>query len=294
MIEVEIARVKTEDFGNHFAGICSTRAEATDCGRPSIGLLLKVQGIVAALLLCWFVAPALAAGAEGRITQEGPMPMKPRGVVQALSEANLTTDISEPVTELPFRAGEAFRRDDVLIAFDCARRLAELSAAQARQKEAKLVLESNTYLKSHQAIAEHDVEMARVRVEQAAADVDALRSRVERCEFRAPFDGRVAELSIHRYETPNPSQPFMRIVGENDYEIMLIVPSNWLRWLRRGARFDFVVDETGATMPAEVVRIGGQIEPVSQTLVVYSRFSERNESVLPGMSGYAVFPSAGG
>jgi len=237
---------------------------------------------------------AAVGGAAGCALAE-PLPsMQSRGVVQAVEEADLSTDLAAPVTALPFRTGERFREGDVLVLFDCARRLAELAAAKARQKEASLVLESNSYLERRQALAQHEVEISRARVEQATAEVAALEADVSRCSFRAPFAGRVADVAIHRYETPSPSKPFMRIVGENEFEIKLIVPSVWLRWLRNGLSFDFVIDETERTLQAYIVRLGGEIDPVSQTLAVFGRFSKATDDVVPGMSGRAVFAAVRG
>ena len=244
--------------------------------------------------LTYFLVLTAVVGTAGSALAE-PLPtMQARGVVQSLKEADLSTNVATAVTELPFRTGERFREGDVLVVFDCARRRAEFDAAKARQKEAQLVLESNSYLERRQALSRHEVEISRAREEQATAEVAALEADLSQCAFRAPFAGRVADVAIHRYETPSPSKPFMRIVGENEFEIKLIVPSSWLRWLRNGLLFDFLIDETGRTMPAYIVRLGGEIDPVSQTLAVFGRFSEATDDVMPGMSGQAAFNAVRG
>lgn len=241
------------------------------------------------------LGPLASIAAAASLTVTASAEQRPaRGIIMPLQHATLMTDIGEPVARIPLRAGESFRRGDLLVSFDCRRQLAELSSAKARRKEMTLVLDSNTYLEKRQALALHDVAVSRARVEQVDAEVAALEVKVSRCQIHAPFDGRIAEIRIQQHETPSPGKPLISIVGQTDFEIMLIVPSLWLRWLKPGANFDFLVDETGAAIRAEIVRLGGQIDAVSQTLAIYGRFRGETSGILAGMSGRAIFAREGG
>ena len=51
------------------------------------------------------------------------------------------------------------------------------------------------------------------------------------------------------------------------------------------------VDELDANYPAEVVRLGASIDPVSQTIGVSGRMLGTPAELLPGMSGWVTFPS---
>lgn len=53
------------------------------------------------------------------------------GVIASEREAVISTQISAQIIELPFKPGEAFRADDLLVAFDCNRFQAELKEARA-------------------------------------------------------------------------------------------------------------------------------------------------------------------
>jgi hypothetical protein len=68
-----------------------------------------------------------------------------------------------------------------------------------------------------------------------------------------------------------PGAELMELVNERVLEAVMIVPSRWLVWLRVGTRFTVAIDETGATIDAQVVRRGATIDPVSQTVTVYGR-----------------------
>jgi len=75
--------------------------------------------------------------------------------------------------------------------------------------------------------------------------------------------------------------------------VELIVPSAWLVWLKPGQRFDLRVDETGATLPGEVVLPGAKVDPASQSVKVTAKLTGDGvpPGMVAGMSGTAVFPA---
>ena len=208
-------------------------------------------------------------------------------------QATLAIEFSALVRSVHYKEGQSFRKGDRLVEFDCRRQRAEMTATKAAHREMELNLKSNQYLRSHGAVGEHDIEISRARADKAAAEVDALRLRLEQCQINAPFDGSVAELSIHAHEIPAPGKPFMKIIKSGDLEIELIVPSKWLVWLRKGEKFEFSIEETARSYPAAVKRIATAVDPVSQTVKIIGELSA-GEGVLSGMSGTAHFQRVGG
>lgn len=217
-----------------------------------------------------------------------------RGVVRALDQSALSTDLVARVLKIGFREGEAFKTGELLVAFDCERYKAEAQSAEAVHREMRLTLDSNMHLQKFSAVGKADVEISRARVDKAEAEARSLKTRLEQCEITAPFDGKVAELSINAYEQPQPGKPFLVIVGNSRLEIELIVPSHWLNTVKAGAEFSFKVDETRHAYKARVLRTGAAVDAVSQMIKVIAVFDEPVSDVLPGMSGAAQFPHPNG
>jgi membrane fusion protein, multidrug efflux system len=69
----------------------------------------------------------------------------------------------------------------------------------------------------------------------------------------------------------------------------IIVPSNWVRWLKPGTPFSFRVDEVRRDVPAAVVRVGAAVDAVSQTIKIAAKLLQSSDGILPGMSGSASF-----
>lgn len=212
-----------------------------------------------------------------------------RGIVRAVNQAAISTDLAAPVAKVAFREGESFHKGDVLIAFDCRRQEAEYAAAEAQRREMAVALESAAFLEQRKAGSRQDVETARARVDKAAADVAAIKARIDHCKIVAPYDGRISELGIREYEMPGGGKPLLSIIENGDREIELIVPSVWLSWLKQGAEFDITIDETQKSYPGVITRTGAAVDSVSQTIKVSGRFRDTPADVLPGMSGTAKF-----
>ena len=248
-------------------------------------------GIVAAIVLA---GGAAGAGDDSQVQNPGDDSVPVRGVVRALDQAALSTELPARVSKIGFREGEAFKAGDLLIAFDCERYRAEAQSAEAVFREMRLTLESNEHLDKLGAVGRHDVEISRARVAKAEAEARSLSSRLEQCEVKAPFDGRISELSINLYEQPQLNKPYLVIVGQSRLEIEVIVPSHWLSWITPGASLTFNIDETRRDYTARIVRIGAAVDAVSQMVKVIAAFDESVTDVLPGMSGAAHFARPNG
>ncbi|MDO9417173.1 efflux RND transporter periplasmic adaptor subunit [Pararhizobium sp.] len=240
-----------------------------------------------AFLVAAAAAPALIPAS---VFAQDPAPAF-RGIVRAASETMISSDLGVRILDLPLREGQGFSKGDVLAVFDCRGLEAQMHGAQALLRAEQLTHANTVRLAKARAAGAFEVELSRAKADQAAAEVEAFESKIERCTIRAPYDGHIALMRAHAYETPELNQPILQIVRDGDLEIETLLPSVWLRWLKPGTRFEVSIDETGTSFPAEVTRMAAVVDPVSQTIKVIGRFTGEAGGVLPGMSGPATFPS---
>lgn len=251
---------------------------------PSVEKLLRAFKCAALLGAVLFPAQSVAE----------PVP----GVIAAEQSADLSVDFPGRVSKIYKRSGEAFKAGETLLSFDCRAQEAQLLGARANLKVRKLEYDNQRELSRMRAAGKLDVAVALAEQEGAAAQVAELEARISLCSIIAPYDGQIAQLDINQFENAVVNQPFMRIINRSSLELRLIVPSQWLSWLRSGSKFQFTLDETGLVLDAEVLRIGAEVDAVSHTVSVLGRLSgslaERHpgELVLPGMSGVAKFAGA--
>ncbi|MFD0916041.1 efflux RND transporter periplasmic adaptor subunit [Pseudahrensia aquimaris] len=219
--------------------------------------------------------------------------LQSRGLVRSNDRVEIRSDLSAVVERVHYREGMSFAKGKELIAFDCSRLKAELNSARAAASSASLELKAKKSLRANGAAGSSEVRIAQAAVNRTLADAAAVRARMKYCTISAPFDGRVVALNTHVHEMPEVNTPLMVIINDTSLELELVVPSNWLRWLKIGQDFQFSVDETGQNYSAKVTRMGAEIDPVSQTIRIFGTLEGDTSDVLAGMSGSALFPASG-
>jgi RND family efflux transporter MFP subunit len=207
-----------------------------------------------------------------------------RGLVRAVDEALISTELNARILRIDRREGEDFRKGDELIRFDCGKYETELRAARAEEEFNRIALMNSIELDKRRAIGQFDVEQNRARHEKAKAQAETLAVQAGECTVSAPFDGRVAEMRAKAFETSQANEPLMRIVNTKHLELELIVPSIWIRWIEPGLKFHVTIDETGTTHDASVERIAPTVDSVSQTVKVMAVLLQSSPKILPGMS----------
>jgi membrane fusion protein, multidrug efflux system len=208
-----------------------------------------------------------------------------RGVVRAVNEAAISSDMAARIITLPFREGDAFKKNDVLVEFDCERLQADLKAADAERRGHYAAWENSARLFQMRAAGGHDVAMAAATHDKSAAIVEGLQIRLKQCQMIAPFDGRVLDLMVKRFETPVANQPMIRILDDRSLEIDMLLPASSVKDIAIGMPFTLVLDDTGRVITGEVSRVGAALDIVSQTFKAAGIAKGDLKGILPGMSG---------
>lgn len=211
-----------------------------------------------------------------------------RGVVIAQDRVTLSSEIAAKLVEVPWREGDFFKKQQVLVSFDCRLFKAQQDKVKAEYKAAKLRSENAVELAGVNSISQLEVDLAEVQLQQASSELEMANLNVQRCIVTAPWSGRVVQRHVQANESVQLNQELLTIVSQAPPEIELVVPGDWLQWLKVGHAFVFDVDEIAQKLKARVQRLGAEIDAGSQTLVVRATV-ESHPRLLPGMSGSAQF-----
>lgn len=215
--------------------------------------------------------------------------LEARGLVEADREALIAAEIGGRIVEMPYREGDAFTAGDTLVQLDCALLEAERDRARASLRGAQVTLSTNRQLQALGSVGQLDLAISEAEAIEAAAALEAAEVQVSKCTIPAPFDGRVVETAVNRFESVNPGEDLIAILDDGALSVRLIVPSDWLAWLAPETPFNFTVDETGTVLAGSVRALGARIDPASQTVPVFADLLETGERLTAGMSGTAVF-----
>jgi RND family efflux transporter MFP subunit len=240
--------------------------------------------LAAAVAAGWLLAacPALAQGGNG--FQEKPLlrvQLRPKRIIM------LSSQMSGRLVDVAVDDGETFAKGRILFRLDCSLPEAQLERARALKSRKDKIAALTAQLRELKSRSALEADVAWAEAREAAAEVKVGEALAARCQVAAPFDGRAGEVLARTGQYVSEGQPVMEILAESELEVEFLAPSHWFRFLKPGLRFPVDINETGTAVMAEVVRLGGKVDPVSQSLRVYARLVEQPPGLMAGMSGAA-------
>jgi len=215
--------------------------------------------------------------------------LEARAVIKTPQRATLSAELVAKVIGLPKSPGEVFRQGDLLVQLDCRLFEAQTDKVQAERRAIQLKLQNAITLNRLNAIGQLEVDMAQAELDKVEAELRMTELNVERCQIHAPYDGKVVQWLVKSYEIANQNQTLIEVVGTKQLEAEMIVPANWVNWLRVGKQVNLIIEELNQVLPTRISYIGAVIDPVSQTLVLRSLITKPPAGLLPGMSVTAQF-----
>lgn len=209
--------------------------------------------------------------------------------ITATTATTIGASMAGRLAQFPLKDGDRFKEGQLLARFDCGVQdgtLARARAAQDKRRKIAEISEKQRQLGSNSAL---EYEVAQAELREATAEAAAAQSVAARCTLAAPFSGRVAAVMAKEFQHVGEGAPLLEILNDRSLEMEMMVPSRWLSWLKVGTRFEVAVDETGRSYTAELTRLSGKVDAVSQSIKVYGRIPSGGDDLLPGMSGRAQF-----
>jgi len=243
---------------------------------------MKRSTMILALALAQ--APALAE-------PPAPAELHLRAQLKARQSTMIASEISARISQLKLHDGERFSAGQVLVGFHCTLEEAQLSKAQATLGKKVKTFEVNQQLETRRSIGALELAVSKAEAEEARADLRIAQAMVDRCSIRAPFSGKVSEAIARPYQSVRPGDPLLEILDDKDLEVEFMASSRAMPNLSPGKHFRVTLDEVAKTYQAEITRVGGKVDPVSQTIKVYGRITDKADELLPGMSGAIEFPA---
>lgn len=210
-----------------------------------------------------------------------------RGILVAVEQATLSSELAGRIVEMPLKEGEAFKKGDILVRFDCSIYQAQLAASQAAARAAEAELRQNQQLAQLKSVGRHAVALSSAHLAQAQAESQVYQIQVNRCRITAPFDGQIVKRRAQPFESVAQGSPLLDMVNNRHLEINLLVSSRLLSMLKPGLPFTFIPDETGKPLQASIARLGARIDESSQTIGIIGTLNNADPSLMAGMSGTA-------
>jgi membrane fusion protein (multidrug efflux system) len=206
------------------------------------------------------------------------------GSLVAVHGVTLGVEVPGTVREVAFESGATVKQGSVLVRLDISAERAQLAAAQADEKLARVSLERARRLHQGEANAQADLDTAEARAAQAGAAVENLRAVIAKKTIRAPFDGRIAIRQVELGQVVSPGTPIASLQSVNPIHADFWLPQRALVELSSGQRARLRIDAfPDAAWDGEVTTINPEVDPATRNVRVRATFQNADGRLRPGM-----------
>lgn len=249
------------------------------------------------MIVC-FAAASLSAQAASEASfikqHKGNSDYEAYAVLTATQETHVSSEIEAHIKKIDFLPGQHFKKDDLLMEFDCEALDIQVQRLVSITKATQAKYNSSLELKKMSSISELEVQNAATENEKAQADVALAQLKQSKCKLTAPYDGDVVAKLANEGELVKLDEPLLEIISNQNLEVQMYIPSKWLSAVQPGTTFTLSLSELGATtlLMGSVTKIVGKVDAASQSVLVYGQLT-LPETAAPklfaGMSGTASF-----
>ncbi len=234
--------------------------------------------------------PATVSAAETR-----EITLQPRvsavGTLKPVNGANLTTEVPGIVSEIHFDNGATVEKGDVILTLDSEVDRAQLAALEATARLAELELERARTLVAQRNVSESELDRRQSELDQARANAEAQKARIEQKTLRAPYDG---QLGIRRFNVGDyvaAGEPVISLQALDPLFVNFTLPGRHNAAVAPGvtvrARVDALAD---GTFEGEVTAIEPSVDPDTRNFQLQATIDNPEKRLKPGMFATLSLP----
>jgi membrane fusion protein (multidrug efflux system) len=256
--------------------------------RPLLTTALVLQ-LLAALVS--FPAPVIAQASPATavfVTEVQSTTIEDRiealGTLRANESVELTTSVTETVTELHFDDGDRVKAGQILVDMSSGEERAQLEEARATVAEAQRQYQRIKSLQATQTAAESLLDQRHRELETGRARLVAIESRLADRQVRAPFSGVIGLRNVSVGALVEPGDIIATLDDDSVMKLDFSVPAIYLNVLMP----DVAVIATSRTWEGRrfegtVKSIDSRVDPVTRTIIVRALLSNPDRLLRPGM-----------
>ncbi len=197
--------------------------------------------------------------------------------------------VNARVVSLPFKLGDSFRKGDILIKFENEQIISNLKKAEAILQKAKEDYKVKKDLAADRLVSKLELLDSAANLATAESDYVAAKQLMAESQIRAPYDGKIANVSIHLFEIPPRDKPVLEIFNDKTLIVNLLVPSRYLKTIHIGQPMYVFINDTHEIVEAVITRISPIVNAASGTVKIEADMDNTNGHLKSGMSSLAAF-----
>ena len=206
------------------------------------------------------------------------------GSLEAVQGVTVAAELSGRVEKILFEAGTNINQGDVLLKQDSSSERARLRSAEASLQLARNELERKTALLERRTISQSDYDKAEAQYKQALAEVDNIRTIIEKKTIRAPFTGRLGIRLVNLGQILNEAEPIVSLQSLNPIFVNFYLPQQKLAKIKEGLPVRLTVDSMlEEKIQGRITAINPQLDDRTRSVRIQATVPNPDEALRPGM-----------
>jgi membrane fusion protein (multidrug efflux system) len=226
----------------------------------------------------------MPVGAVPAEAKDMPVTINAVGTLTASESAEIKAEIAGVVKAVNFSEAGAVKKDDSLVEIDDSIVKAELMKATATYNMRRTTFGRSDKLKSSGYVSSQDWEQNRGSLEEAQADMESIRIRLDKTKVRAPFDGQAGLRNFSVGDYVQVGQSLTTVDAVNPMKITFSVAEKNYSDLKPGQKVSFFVDAwPGESFSGEVYAVSPRVDEATRNFDVKASIPNPDGRLRPGM-----------
>lgn len=205
------------------------------------------------------------------------------GTLAPVEGVTVAADADGTISKIAVENGAAVKAGDLILELDTSVEVAQLAASESRADLAKLQQDRSSELLNKNTISKAESDTTAAQLNQARADVTALKALIDRKRVRAPFDGRVGIRMVNLGQFVARGKPMVPLQKLNPIYVNFNVPQRQLGALAIGQKIAATVDAFPKPFEGTIAAINSEVDASTRNVAVQGLVANPQEQLRAGM-----------
>lgn len=201
----------------------------------------------------------------------------------------LVSELSRRLVKVHADEGMAVKKGDVLFELDATDLRAELAKADVQMRLARVTLDRTEKLGAEGLSNQQELDLARARLDELAAERQLLQVTLQKTLIRAPFSGELGLRRVSEGAWVSPSTLLATLQDTSSLKLDFTLPERYAGAVRRGGTFRFRVDGQSETFTGKITALEPSVDAATRSLLVRG-VVDGPAALLPGSSASIEVP----
>lgn len=204
------------------------------------------------------------------------------GSIVPFEATELRPEVSGRITQLNIREGQQVGKGTLLVKLYDADLQAQLKKLQVQLNIYEQTASRQAELLKIDGISKQEYDLSVLQVNNIKADMELIRTSIDKTEIRAPFAGRLGLRNISMGAYVTPATLITNIRQENELKLEFTVPEKYSSRIKTGTQVKFTVEGMNKTIPARVIATEEAVMEDTRSLRIRAVVQGKAPQLIPG------------